>query len=72
VTRHAQRFFGCHEFEFVIGARERQVTYSALPYFKRAVQIFVLDDWGVALARNAASGRVGMLFFLGERYNCRA
>jgi hypothetical protein len=50
VTCHAQRFFGCHEFEFVIGARERQVTYSALPYFEWAVQIFVFYNLGMAFA----------------------
>jgi hypothetical protein len=50
VTGHAQRFFGCHEFKFVIGARERQVTYRALPYFEWTVQVFVFDDFGMTLA----------------------
>jgi hypothetical protein len=50
VTGHAQRFFGCHEFEFMIGSRERQVTYSALPYFDWTVQVFVFDDLRMTLA----------------------
>ena len=50
VTRRAQAFLGCREFEFVIGARERQMTYGALPDLEWAVQVFVLDDLGMALA----------------------
>ena len=50
VTVQAQLFFRCHELEFVIGAREGQVTYGALPYFERAVKVFVFDDRGMARA----------------------
>ncbi len=66
VARQAQPCFGFHEFEFVLAARERRMTHHALSYLKRAVQILVLDDGGMALARNAAFGRIGMLFFLGR------
>ena len=50
VTCHAQCFFGCHELEFVVGGRERQVTYSALSYFEWTVRVFVFDDFGMTLA----------------------
>ena len=50
VTCHAQRFFGCHKLEFVLGSGKRCVAYRALPYFQRAMQVFVFDDRGMALA----------------------
>ena len=72
VTGQAQLFFRCHELEFVIGARERQVTYGALPYLKRTVQIFVFDDFGMALAGDTALRWIGMLLFLSGGNACRA
>ncbi len=50
VARQAQRCFGRRDFELVVGARKRQVTYGALSNFKRTVQMLVFDDFGMALA----------------------
>ena len=67
VARQTQPGFGLYEFKFVLGSGERRVAHRALPYFQRAMQIRMLDDWCMAFAGNATPGGIGVLLFLGYR-----